>query len=137
MPQEFIKVSEVVRTSLHKIDGLATVEQAIEMMKTNGVSSLIIERRNEADEYGVVSVQDIAAKVVAVNRSTERTSVYEIMDKPMLTLNANMNIKYGIRLLANLGYTRALVTNNNELMGIVTLRDLVLAYTDKNDDETT
>ena len=123
-----IRVAEVTRTSLHVVDGLATVQSAIEEMHRHSVSSLVIERRDDDDEYGVVTVHDIAAKVVAVNRSAERTSVYEIMTKPALTVSAEMNVKYAIRLLSRLGLTRALVTDGNALLGLVTLRDLVVSY---------
>ena len=123
-----IRVAEVTRTSLHMVDGLATVQDAIEEMHRHSVSSLVIERRDDDDEYGVVTVHDIAAKVVAVNRSAERTSVYEIMTKPALTVSAEMNVKYAIRLLSRLGLTRALVTDGNALLGLVTLRDLVVSY---------
>lgn len=123
-----IRVAEVTRTSLHVVDGLATVQDAIEEMHRHSVSSLVIERRDDDDEYGVVTVHDIAAKVVAVNRSAERTSVYEIMTKPALTVSAEMNVKYAIRLLSRLGLTRALVTDGNALLGLVTLRDLVVSY---------
>lgn len=136
MPDSFIKVADITRTSLHMIDGLATVQEAIATMRKHSVSSLVIDRRNAADEYGMLTVQDIAAKVVSENRSTERTSVYEVMAKPTVTLNATMNIKYGIRLLATLGYTRALVMDGNGLMGLVTLRDMVLAYTGEQEDKT-
>ena len=97
-------------------------------MKQHKVSSLVIEGRHDGDEYGLLTVHDIAAKVVAINRSTERTSVYEIMTKPALTLSGNMNVKYAIRLLARLELTRALVVGVDEPLGLVTLRDLVLSY---------
>lgn len=128
MKSEIVRVADVMQTSLHTVDGLSSVQDAIGEMNRRAVSSLIVERRHEGDEYGVVSVQDIAANVIAVNRSAERTSVYEIMTKPALTLNAQMNVKYAIRLLARLGLSRALVANGEKVLGVVTLRDLVLSY---------
>lgn len=128
METQIVRVADVMRTSLHMVDGLATVQNAIEEMNKHRVSSLVIERRNDDDEYGVVTVQDIAAKVVAINRSTERTSVYEIMTKPALTINADMNVKYAIRLLAQLEHSRALVTGGEVLLGFINLRDLVLSF---------
>ena len=136
MEPRIIRVADVTQTSLHMVSGLASVESAIAEMKRHSVSSLVIERRDDDDEYGVVTVQDIAAKVVAINRSAERTSVYEVMTKPVLTLNGDMNVKYAIRLLARLGFTRALVTGSDGLLGLVTLRDLVLSgarFTDAED----
>ena len=130
MERAELKVGDVMRRDMHMIDGVASVRQAIEDMKRLGVSSLIIERRHEGDEHGVVTVQDIANMVVGVNRSAERTSVYEIMTKPALTLNAAMHVKYAVRLLARLGLTRALVNEGDALAGFVTLRDLVVSYSD-------
>ena len=128
MDTRLIRVADVTRTSPHIVSGLASVQTAIEEMNHHNISSLIIERRHDGDEYGIVTVRDIAAKVIAINRSTERTSVYEIMTKPVLTLNADMNVKYALRLLARHGLSRALVIGNKELLGLVTLRDMVLSY---------
>jgi CBS domain-containing protein len=128
MPDPAVKVADVMQTSLHTVNGLATVQDAIEEMSRLGVSSLVIERRHPGDEYGVVTVRDIAAKVVAANRSVARTSVYEVMSKPALTVTAEMNVKYAIRLLARFGINRALVTGDDGLVGLVTLRDMVVGY---------
>ncbi len=133
MERKVVRVCDVMRTTLHKVSGLATVQEAIEEMNALAVSSLIIERRDEHDEFAVITVHDIASKVVAVNKSTERTSVYEVMTKPALTLDSEMNTKYAIRLLSRFSLTRALVIHGKELLGIVTLRDLVLGYVDAAD----
>lgn len=135
MERKVVKVSDVMRTTLHMVSGLASVREAIEEMNRLSVSSLVIERRDEHDEFGVITVHDIASDVVAVNKSTERTSVYEVMTKPALTLDSEMNAKYAIRLLSRFGLTRALVIHGKELLGIVTLRDLVLGYMDAPDSE--
>ncbi len=135
MESTMVRVADVMQTSLHMVSGLASVKDAIEVMHEHSVSSLVIERRDEHDEYGVVTVHDIAAKVVAVNRSTERTSVYEIMTKPALTISGDMNIKYAIRLLSRFELTRALVIGNGGLAGLVTLRDMVINYRDDGEAE--
>ena len=128
MERKIVRVSDVMRTSLHVVSGLASVQDAIAEMNRHNVSSLIIERRDSDDEFGVLTVHDIASKVVAVNMSTERTSVYEIMTKPALTLVSGMNVKYAMRMLSRFRLSRALVTDGKELIGIVTLRDMVLGY---------
>lgn len=130
MERKIVRVSDVMRTSLHMVSGLASVQEAIAEMNRHSVSSLIIERRDSDDEFGVITVHDIASKVVAVNKSRARTSVYEVMTKPALTLDSEMNAKYAMRLLSRFHLTRALVTHGKELRGIVTLRDMVLGYGD-------
>lgn len=125
----YVKVEDVMTGNPHVIDGLATVRNAIDLMREHHVSSLVIQRRHEGDEYGVVTVGDIAAHVASKDRSPERTSVYEIMSKPVLTIDVAMDIKYAIRMLNRFKLTRALVTRQGEMVGIVTLRDMVVRYT--------
>lgn len=121
-------VQDVMQTDLHMISGLASARDAIATMKRLGVSALIIERRHAGDEYGFISVDKIAARVIAPDRPLDRTSVYEVMDKPTLTLHPHMAVKYAIRLLAQLGHRRALVVDENGARGLVTLRDLIHSY---------
>ena len=123
-----LKVEDVMQTSIHMINGLVSVREAILTMRDKGVTALVIERRHEGDEYGFVSVDKIAQRVIAPDRSVDRTSVYEIMDKPTLTLNPHMAVKYAIRLLARLDHRRALVVDEKGARGLVTLRDLIHCY---------
>ena len=115
------------------IDGMATVHDALELMRENDVHSLVVERRRPGDEYGMVVVSDIANKVVADNRSPDRVNVYEIMSKPVLTVNADMEIKYAIRLLGRFGLSRGVVVDGNEAVGFVTLTDMVFRYYEQRD----
>lgn len=124
-----IKVEEVMTRTVRTIDSMATVREAMADMAAADVSSLVIERRDERDEFGLLGIADIAAEVVAANRSLDRVNVYEVMTKPVVTLDAEMDIKYGIRLLVRVGLSRGLVVDHDRnLVGIATLRDMVLAY---------
>lgn len=124
-----IKVEEVMTRTVKTIDSMATVREAMADMAAADVSSLVIERRDERDEFGLLGIADIAAEVVAANRSLDRVNVYEIMAKPVVTLDAEMDVKYGIRLLVRVGLSRGLVVDHDRnLVGIATLRDMVLAY---------
>ena len=131
----FTRVQEVMTPSPTVIDGLATVAEAIEVMRDKKISSLVIDRRHEGDEYGLLVVTDIAERVVAEDRAPERTNVYEVMTKPVLTVDCEMDIKYAIRLLARFGVSRALVTRDGTLAGLVTMRDMVLRYMEPEEPE--
>jgi signal-transduction protein with cAMP-binding, CBS, and nucleotidyltransferase domain len=128
-PRGYTKVRDVMTPSPRVIDGLSSVRDAIELMREASVSSLVIERRHEGDEYGVISVRDIAAQVIGENRSPDRTSVYEVMMKPVLTVGVDMDVRYAIRLLSRFRLTRALVVENGDMVGIVTLRDMAIRVT--------
>ncbi|MDP7549040.1 MAG: CBS domain-containing protein, partial [Alphaproteobacteria bacterium] len=82
-----IKVSQVMRTEVHMIDPMTPVREAMRLMRQREVSSLVIARRDEHDELGLVVVSDIANAVIAKNLSPDRVDVYEIMSKPVITLD--------------------------------------------------
>jgi CBS domain-containing protein len=127
--KSYVSVSEIMTPNVRTIGRIATIEEAINMIREAGVSSLIVERHDESDEFGMLTIRDIAREVVATDRPAARTSVYEIMTKPVLTVAAQMNIKYAVRLLVRYAVSRAVVvdTERNPI-GIVTLRDMVLGY---------
>ncbi len=129
---EFVRVSDVMTPDVKTIGRVATVTEAIEMIKHSGVSSLLVERHDESDEFGMLTIRDIAREVVATDRSSDRTGVYEIMTKPILTVPAEMNIKYAVRLLVRYSVSRAVVIDHDRNpVGIVTLRDMVVGYKNK------
>ncbi len=118
-----------MQRQVHTVDPMTTVREALQAMAEHNVSSLVIERRDKTDELGLVVVSDIAREVIAANKSPDRVNIYEIMSKPVLTLDEDMHIKFGIRLLHRFGLSRGLVTDHERnLVGIVTLRDMVLRY---------
>ena len=124
-----IRVRDLMVEELHTIDGLATVADAMALMKRHRVSSLVVQRRNEDDELGLVVVADIARGVIADNRAPERVNVYEIMSKPLLTLPEDMLARYAVRLLARFELSRAVVVDHDRnAIGIVTLRDLIMGF---------
>lgn len=130
MKQEpYITVSEVMSRNVHTVDSMATARQAMEKMAGKRVSSLVVERRDAQDEYGMIVVTDIAREIVARNLSFDRVQVYEIMSKPAVTIDPGMDIRYAIRMLVRFGLNRALVLDGDrQMQGVVTLRDMVLRY---------
>ena len=122
-----IRVGDVMVTEIYSIDGLATVADAMAMMRQLGVNSLVVNRRDDNDEVGLVLVSDIARHVVAPDRSPDRVNVYEIMSKPVWTLHPDMLARYAVRLLTRFDVSRAVVVDQDRNpVGMVTLTDLVL-----------
>ncbi len=124
--ETIVRVGDVMTASPRVIDGLASVREAIEVMRAENLGALISDQRHEADEYGMVGMHEIAEQVIGIDRSVGRTSVYEIMSKPVLTVDKQMAIKYALRLLTRFRLTRALVVEHGSMVGIVTLGDMVL-----------
>ena len=127
-----------MQTDAHTVEPPASTRGDLQLMARFGVSSLVIERHDKRDELGLIAVSDIARDVIAKNRSLDRVDAYEVMTKPVVTLDADMDVKYAARLLSDLHLSRGLVVDHDRnLVGIATLRDMVSAYTDLGETEET
>lgn len=124
-----VRVGDVMTPDVRTISRMATVAEAITAMREAGLSSLVVERRDADDEYGLIVITDIARDIIAKDRSVERINVYEVMTKPVITLPVDMQARYAVRLLVQFNLSRALVVDRTRTpVGIVTLRDLVLRH---------
>ena len=121
-----IAVREVMQGHYIMIDGLATVSEAIEALKSDGATSLVVNKRDDQDEYGLVLLSDIAKKVLAHDRHPDRVNVYEIMSKPVISVSVDMDVRYCSRLFDQFGLASAPVLEHGNVIGIVDYRALVL-----------
>ncbi|MCU0709234.1 MAG: CBS domain-containing protein [Pirellula sp.] len=121
-----VRVGDVMKTSFDLVDGKLTVKEALLGMKHPETRALIIDRRDDEDEYGIVLISDIAKKVLAADRSPDRVNLYEIMAKPVLSVPPEMNIRHCARLLERFSIMRAPVIRDRQVVGIVSFHDLVL-----------
>ncbi|MCF8006064.1 MAG: CBS domain-containing protein [Methylovulum sp.] len=126
MVNKLIRVKDVMKTDFGTIDGIATVADALKKMKTLKTAVLIVNKRNEDDEYGMVTSGDIARHVLAKDRAPDRVNVYEIMSKPVISVHPDMDIRYCSRLFANYNLVRAPVLENKQIVGMVSPNSLVL-----------
>ncbi|MEF1342102.1 CBS domain-containing protein, partial [Vibrio rotiferianus] len=117
--QEIIRIRDVMASTYVIVDGLMTVHEGIGLARKHQVKALVVQKRNQDDEFGIVLMNDIAKKVLAVDRSPQRTNIYEIMTKPALTVDPNMNVKYCARLFERFGISRAPVIENGQVIGMV------------------
>ena len=121
-----VRVSDVMTTRYQKVDGMVTVAEAIETLKTNNAIALIVDKRHDNDEYGIVLIRDIAREVLAKDRAPGRVNVYEIMSKPVVSVDPEMDVKYCIKLFDNFGLSRAPVVTEGKIIGLVSYTDIVL-----------
>ena len=124
--RKVVRVRDVMKSEFDMVDGKMTVMDALRTMKHVETKTLIVDKRSDDDEYGMLLISDIAKNVVAMDRSPERTNVYEIMSKPLLSIEPDMDIRYCARFLERFGLSRAPVAENGKVIGIVSFTDIVL-----------
>jgi len=126
MEKKIIRVRDIMRTHFGRIERTETVRVALSMMQDSNARALIVNKRDENDELGIVVLADIAKQVLAKDKSPDRVNVYEIMSKPVIPVSPEMDIRYCARLFERFGLERAPVVENGEVLGMVSYHTLVL-----------
>ena len=121
-----ISVRDVMRTDVTMVDGRTDVLEALKIMKKVRATCLIVSKRDDNDEIGMLLFSDIAKKVLAKDRAPERVNVYEIMAKPVIAVRPDMDIRYCARLFERAGIGHAPVIEGDAVVGIVSYYLLVL-----------
>ena len=124
--ENVIRLRDVMKSEVDVVDGMLTVTEALNSMKYPDTRTLIVNKRHEDDEYGVVMFRDIAKKVLARDHSPNRVNIYEIMSKPVMSVHPDMDIRYCTRLFDRFGLSRAPVLEKQKIIGLVSYTDIVL-----------
>ena len=121
-----LKVKDIMSRDVASIQGFATVAKAIQLMKYKKMWALIVERRTGDRTVGIVTKDDIIYKVVAFGRNPKTMRVYEIMTRPYVTVQPEMDIECVARLFASNPILFAPVIGRKPL-GIVSASDIKAA----------
>jgi CBS domain-containing protein len=121
-----VRARDVMQKKVVAIDGMATAREAAAKMRAEKVSCLLVKKRHDDDAWGIVVVQDFIKGVIIPGRAPAEVNVYEIMTKPVITVPADMDIRYVARLIYRAGIRRAPVEDGGELVGMISLSALIL-----------
>ena len=125
--KKIIRVRDVMKTGFDMVEGMDTVADVLRNSKYPETKCFIVNIRHEDDEYGIVLLSDIAKQVLARNKAPERVNIYEIMSKPVISVDLDMDIRYCARMFENFGLSRAPVVDNRKVIGVVGYTDIVLS----------
>lgn len=128
-------VKDIMKSNVVTISALATVREAMQKMRQHGIKSLVVEKGNEHDAYGLITYTDILKTIVAEEGDIDLLNVYDICAKPALIVSRELDVKYVAKLMVNMSLPRILVTSANELVGIITMNDIVGAILEMADGE--
>ncbi|MCC5794497.1 MAG: CBS domain-containing protein [Chromatiales bacterium] len=127
-------VQDIMKTDVVTVSPLATLREAMTIMSKNTVKSLVVERRDETDAYGLLTYSAILRTIVAEEGDIDLINVYDVCTKPVITVPPKMDLKYVARLMARLRLARVVVLDSDRMVGIITMNDIVgevLAMADK------
>ncbi len=110
---------------LVSVSPMATVREALTLMKTNKVRSVIVEKSNDDGAYGLLTFKNILQSIVAEDGDIDLLNVYDIAATPAVSVSAQLNVKYAAKMMVQSSIKRLLVIDNNELYGILTMTDII------------
>jgi CBS domain-containing protein len=119
-----LKAADIMTKNVVKIRGSASVAEAVQLMKENGLRALIVDRRHDQDAYGMVTETDIVYQITAYGKDPKRIRVCDIMTKPCIVVNPDLGVEYVARLFANTQIRRAPVIKG-DLLGIISVSDIL------------
>ncbi len=124
--KSIVRVRDVMKPEFDMVEGVDTIATILRNCRHPDTKCFIVNVRHEDDEYGIVLLSDIAKQVLAKDKSPERVNVYEIMSKPVIAVDPEMDIRYCTRLFENFGLARAPVVEDRKVIGVVGYTDIVL-----------
>ena len=123
--QKVIKVRDVMREQPLEIEGLVTLKDALREMQAHKSEMAIVKKRDEHDAYGLILLSDIVKKVLAKDKAPDRVNVYEIMSKPVVPVDPELDVRYCARLFNRFGLSNAPVIKEGKVVGVVSYSELV------------
>lgn len=123
-----LMVSDVVTVS-----PLATLRDAMRLMRKHKVKSLVVDKRHAHDAYGIITYTNILQTIVAEEGDIDLVNVYDVCAKPVISVSGELDVKYLAKLMVREDRRRIVVLNNNELEGIITINDIVGAILEMAD----
>ncbi|MBS1112381.1 MAG: hypothetical protein H6Q92_143 [Nitrospirae bacterium] len=122
-----MKVVEIMTKKLETIEADSSIYDAIEKMIDKRIRSLLVKPKDEKDVPGVITVRDIVNKALAKNLDLKKAKVGEITSKPLVCVDKGMDVEYAINLMSKFNITRVFVNDGKEIIGIISLLDVMSA----------
>lgn len=113
-------------SSVHFIEPLESVHDALQMMHDKNVGALLVM----IDEYlvGIVSERDYVRKVILDHKASKQTKVSEIMTRDVVSVAPETDIQTCINLMKAHHIRHLPVVTEGKVRGILSLRDLFMEY---------
>ncbi|OQX75769.1 MAG: histidine kinase [Epsilonproteobacteria bacterium 4484_65] len=113
------------KEKLIMISPMATVREALKLMKDHKVRSVIVDKTKPDSAYGLVTFKNILQSIIAEDGDIDLLNVYDIASTPAISVSSKLNVKYAAKMMVLSSIKRILVIDNNELQGILTMTDII------------
>jgi CBS domain-containing protein len=103
-----------------------SVVSAAKKMKAARIGSLFVKKGKKL--VGIVTDTDIVRRAVSTNKSLGKLTVEKIMTTPICTIEGSQSVDDAQDMMGDLGVRHLAVTNSGGIVGVISVRDLLLFY---------
>ena len=116
--------ADVMSRELTLIAASASAADAGRRMEQFQRHSLIVERADGLDCYGIITSTDLIRKVLALGKNPAQVAVRDVMSKPIITIPPDCTLFEIARLMASNHLNHLPVFDGQRLIGMVSSTDI-------------
>jgi len=119
-------VSKIMNKKPKSVGPKTSIASAAKTMRTARVGSLFVKKGKQL--VGVVTDTDIVRRAVASGKPLGKLTVEKIMTSPVCTIEGGQPVDDAQDMMGDLGVRHLAVTQGGQIVGVVSVRDLLLHY---------
>jgi len=115
-------IKDIMTSDIVTVDANQSIRQAGTIYKEKKVGSLLVIENN--DIIGLVTERDFIERAICLDKDMNSTKIKEIMTEDVKTIDVNERVEKAIEMFKKFNIKKLPVTNNDTLVGIVTITDI-------------
>jgi CBS domain-containing protein len=113
---------------IHTISAEATLHEAAMAMNRYGVSSLLVQA--EEVSVGILSERDIVCRLALAMGAVYHTPVWQAMHE-ISEVDSDQDVSHAMALMTDRKIRHLIVREHGDIVGVISIGDLVKAYIDE------
>tara|TARA_R110002074_G_scaffold310780_1_gene481633 strand:- start:2256 stop:2645 length:390 start_codon:yes stop_codon:yes gene_type:complete len=126
-------VKEVMISDVICVSPFAKLREALSLMKKHNVKSLVVEKQHPNDAYGLITYTNVLKTVIAEQGDIDLLNVYDACAKPAIAVGKSLAVRQVAALMTEHRVKRILVLEDNDLLGFVTMDDIMAVLLEQVD----
>ena len=118
---------DLVHATVKTVSETMPLLTAAKKMRDDGVSSLVVERKNERDAFGIITRKDVVEALFLMDTEDRPLLVKDVMTKPVVTVSVDLSIHRCYQLMRMIGVRRLPVVDGKNLVGILSNTDMFMS----------
>lgn len=119
-------VAQIMKKPVKTVGPTTSVVSAAKTMKSARIGALLVKKGKQF--VGIVTDTDVVRRAVSSGKPLGKLTVEKIMTSPVCTLEGHQSVDDAQDMMGDLGVRHLGVTQDGAIVGIVSVRDLLMHY---------